>query len=133
MARWLIGFELPDADPERLEELTLALLDELRQLGEARIDRVDEPAPEGAKSGVALQIGSLVVSGAFSAATAAAFAKVMVARFDRAKARKVTIKKDNGQSLEFDALSKEDQHVLVEKFAAQLVDSGAEDGAVERA
>lgn len=132
MARWLIGFELVDQDPERLEGLTQVLLDELRQLGEARVDRVVGSVPEGAKSGVALQIGSLAVSGVFSAATAASFAKVLLARFDRAKARKVTIEKD-GQKFEFDGLSRADQHLLAEKIAAQLVDPGAEGGAAERA
>lgn len=132
MARWLIGFELSDAEPGRLEELSQVLLDELRQLGEARVDRVNGAAPEGAKSGVALQIGSLAVSGVFSAATAAAFAKVMVARFDRAKVRKVTIEK-NGQKFETDGLSNADQHLLVEKIAAQLVESVSEDGAADRA
>lgn len=131
MARWLIGFDLVDEDPERLEELTRMLLTELRELGEVRVDRVEGSVSEGAKSGLALQVGSLAISGVFSAATAAAFAKVMVARFDRAKARKVTLEKD-GEKVEIDGISAADQHVLVAKIAEHLGEPGRAEGAAEQ-
>ncbi|MBB5155386.1 effector-associated constant component EACC1 [Saccharopolyspora phatthalungensis] len=123
MARWLVGFDLPEDTPERLEHLTQLLLTELRQVGGVRVDRLRGQGPEGAKSGAALEIGRLVLSGVFSAATAVAFAKVMVARFERAKARRVSIEKD-GDKVEIDGLSVEDQHLLVETIAAKLLDGG---------
>lgn len=121
MARWLIGFELSDETPERLEQLTQQLLTELREVGAVRVDRVRGAGPEGSKSGAALVLGQIALSGVFSAATATALAKIFVARIDQAKARRATIEKD-GEKYEFDSLSREDQHRLVEAVAAKLRD-----------
>ncbi|MEV0704247.1 hypothetical protein AB0I53_40905 [Saccharopolyspora sp. NPDC050389] len=129
MARWLVGFHLSEDTPERLESLTQRLLAELRELGAVRVDRVrGGEGPEGAKSGAALEIGQLVLSGIFSAATAAACAKVMVARFDQAKARRVSIERE-GEKVEFDGLTAKDQHLLVEAIAAKLLDEDPDGGA----
>ncbi|MEU6268408.1 effector-associated constant component EACC1 [Saccharopolyspora shandongensis] len=127
MARWLVGFDLSEDTPERLENLTQRLLAELRELGAVRVDRVRGRGPDGAKSGAALEIGQLVLSGIFSAATATACAKVLVARFDQAKARRVSIERD-GEKVEFDGLTAKDQHLLVEAIAAKLLDEAAPDG-----
>ncbi|MCI2423256.1 hypothetical protein MOQ72_38140 [Saccharopolyspora sp. K220] len=122
MARWLVGFDLPEDTPERLENLTQRLLTELREVGAVRVDRVRALGADGTKSGAVLEIGRLVLSGVFSAATAAAFAKIMVARFEQAKARRVSIEKD-GEKVDIEGLSAKDQHLLVETIAAKLLDS----------
>ncbi|MEV0086234.1 hypothetical protein [Saccharopolyspora sp. NPDC050642] len=131
MARWLVGFDLSDDTPERLESLTQRLLAELRELGAVRVDRVRGQGPDGAKSGAALAIGQLVLSGIFSAATAAACAKVLVARFDQAKARRVSIER-NGEKVEFDGLTAKDQHLLVEAITAKLLDEDPDGGASDQ-
>ncbi|MER5392394.1 hypothetical protein [Saccharopolyspora sp. NPDC002686] len=121
MARWLIGFDLPDDTPEQLEQLTQRLLSELREVGAVRVDRVRGSGPDGSKSGAALVLGQIALSGVFSAATAAAFAKIFVARIDQAKARRVSIETD-GEKFELESLSSKDQHRLVEVIAAKLRD-----------
>ncbi|MGP4017992.1 hypothetical protein [Saccharopolyspora sp. 5N708] len=121
MARWLVGFDLPEDTPERLENLTQRLLTELREVGAVRVDRVRGQGADGTKSGAAPEIGRLVLSGVFSAATAAAFAKIMAARFEQAKARRVSIEKD-GEKVDIEGLSTKDQHLLVETIAAKLRD-----------
>ncbi|CAM05354.1 hypothetical protein A8924_6529 [Saccharopolyspora erythraea NRRL 2338] len=129
MARMLVAFELPGQHPERLEQVTRRLYDELRILGAVRVDRVRESGGEGTKSGLGTALGQLVLSGSFSAATATAVVKVVLANLKRAEARSVALGEGESRA-EFTGLTAADQHTLVEAVAARMLQQAAEqDGA----
>ncbi len=117
--RWLLSIESDTDEPERLEQTTHRLLEELRAVGAVRVDPMRSTAPTSAKSGGGMELGQLVLSGVFSAASATTFARIMVAHFDRAKARRFHLERD-GQTTEFEGLSEKDQHMLVQAIADTL-------------
>ncbi|PKW19694.1 hypothetical protein [Saccharopolyspora spinosa] len=53
---------------------------------------------------------------------------MLVARFDQAKARRVSIERD-GEKLEFEGLIAKDQHLLEEAIAAKLLEGNPPDPA----
>jgi hypothetical protein len=87
----VIGDE--SADAARLDELGRQLAGDLRAAGPLSVrPLMPQPPPPGSKSGVAEQIGYLVVSGLLSATTIRAIRDVIVAYLARTRARAVRIK-----------------------------------------
>ena len=115
MARLLVGFDLGEQEPERIEGVTRQLYDELRALGAVRVDRVRSTGDEGTKSGLGTVLGQLALSGTFSAATATAVVRVIVANLKRAQARSVSL--GEGESAGFDV-------IVVSPDGRQLAASG---------
>lgn len=74
------------------DTLTLQLMSDIRAIRSFAVrSALDTPTDSG-KSGTAQQIGTLIVSGLFSAATIRALRDVLIAYIDRTKARGVQIR-----------------------------------------
>ncbi|MDP9841567.1 hypothetical protein [Streptosporangium lutulentum] len=74
----------PTVTAERLDRLTRQLHDDLRSLGTVRVAlKPDSQVPAGARSGLATQLGVLVVGGVFSSAVIKAVLEVVMRRLDR--------------------------------------------------
>ncbi|MCR6484983.1 hypothetical protein M8542_19315 [Amycolatopsis sp. OK19-0408] len=114
------------ADPDLLDDATTALYEDLRDLGDVRVGRVEEAAEPGAKSGLGTALGDLVLSGG----TVAAVYRVIVAWLGRSKARSVTWVQGEDK-VELTALSGADQRrvieLIVEKHQAVAEHRAAED------
>lgn len=87
-----LRIEAPGVDSERLDRLTRQLLDDLRSLGVVRVARKPASAvPDGARSGVAAQIGVLVVTGLFSSTVVKAVLEVVKQRLARTAVVEATV------------------------------------------
>ncbi len=100
-------------DARRLDTLTRQLHDDLRLLGRVRVGQPPATPPEGAKTGTAAEIGTLVLSGLLSASTIRAISNVIIAYIRRTGARSVAWQA-NGREYTFTGLSATDQHDLVQ-------------------
>jgi hypothetical protein len=105
-----------DGDASRLDRVTTALYDDLRESGAVRVRRADQDAEAGAKSGVGGSIAELVLTGTLSGGTVTAVYKVIVAWLDRTKARSVTWK-DGEKELVLTAVSSKEQRRVFEQLA----------------
>jgi hypothetical protein len=114
----------PDVDARRLDGLTRDLAADLRSLSRVRVDAADATPPPDSKSGTAASLGTLVLSGVFSATTARYLATTIVAWFRRSEAREVSVEVGD-RHVTLRGLSGKDQHAvveaLVEAFAAPRV------------
>jgi hypothetical protein len=116
---------------EQVERRVRSLQRDLRTLGLFHLERKQTPAPAGAMASAGYEIGTLVVSGAFSAAALKAMSNVIVAYIQRSKARSVEWEFE-GNKGRFQALSAKDQNKLVEVVTAHMAAAvGAEGGSGE--
>ncbi|WP_405143892.1 hypothetical protein OG589_39980 [Sphaerisporangium sp. NBC_01403] len=125
----------PGCTAEQLDRMVGSLYKDLRVLGLFNVKREQAPPPTGAMAGAGYQLGTLVLSGIFSAATMGALGKVLTAYVDRAKARSVEWEFDGHKGL-FTALSRDDQRLLVEAVAARIAVAPAaagDEGVLEEA
>ncbi|MEV7965680.1 hypothetical protein AB0O34_06815 [Sphaerisporangium sp. NPDC088356] len=122
----------PGCTAEQLDRTVGSLYKDLRVLGLFNVKREQVPPPTGAMAGAGYQLGTLVLSGIFSAATMGALGKVLTAYVDRAKARSVEWEFDGHKGL-FTALSRDDQHLLVEAVAARIAAAAGDKGVLEEA
>jgi hypothetical protein len=118
----------PTASDEQVERQARGLYQDLRTLGLFNVERKQAPAPVGSMASAGYEIGALVVSGAFSAATLKAMSNVLVAYIQRSKARSVEWEFDGNKGT-VQALSAKDQNKLVEVMAARIAAGGADGGA----
>ena len=109
----------PEAPADMTDRQVRALYRDLRALGVLRVERKATAAPADSMTGVAYDLGVLVLSGAFSAATLKAVSSVVVAFVERSKARSVDWE-FGGNKGSFSALSAKDQHALVEVVSAYI-------------
>ncbi|MES4892449.1 hypothetical protein [Streptomyces sp. NPDC096012] len=109
----------PTASDEQVERQARSLYRDLRTLGLFNVERRQAPAPAGSMASAGYEIGALVVSGAFSAATLKAVSNVLVAYIQRSKARSVEWEFD-GDKGTFQALSAKDQKKLVDVVASRI-------------
>jgi Effector Associated Constant Component 1 len=108
-----------DAGAEQVDRLVRGLRRDLRALGMVRVEHKAAVAPDGAMAGVAQELGVLVASGVFTTTTVRAVSNVVVAYVQRSKARAVEWEFDGAKGT-FTALSRSDQHALVETVAARI-------------
>lgn len=116
----------PTASVEQVERQARGLYQDLRTLGLFNVERGKMSAPARSMGSAGYEIGTLVVSGAFSAAALKAMSNVLVAYIQRSKARAVKWEFD-GSNGTFEALSAKDQSKLVEVVAARIAAGGGPD------
>jgi hypothetical protein len=111
-----------DKDPRTSDELVRNLHRELSLLGSLRsVERMTTgEAPAGAKAAGGL-LTTLLVSGALSSATLRNLISVIKAWLQRSEARKVILTQD-GDSLHLEAVSRADQHAIVEAWLRRRPD-----------
>jgi hypothetical protein len=107
----------PEADDEELARLSRQLRDELLELDVERVDYRRGPAPDGAKSGAAVSLGTLVIALSDSAVLAAAVG-VLRAWVRRGSGRKVTVRLGEDK-LEIKGTLDEREAGLIAKFLDQ--------------
>jgi hypothetical protein len=107
------------ASDEQVERQARSLYRDLRTLGLFNVERRQAPAPAGSMASAGYEIGTLVVSGAFSAAALKAMSNVLVAYVQRSKARSVEWEFDGNKGT-FQALSAKDQNKLVDVVASRI-------------
>jgi hypothetical protein len=117
----------PTASDEQMERQARTLYRDLRTLGLFQVERKQAPAPAGSMASAGYEIGTLVVSGAFSAAALKAMSNVLVAFIQRSKTRSVEWEFDGNKGT-FQALSAKDQNKLVEIIAARIAAGAGADG-----
>ena len=101
---------------EEQDELTRALREELLELDVEDVERPAEAAPEGARAGEAIALGTLLVTlgqGALGIVSSAIGRWVA-----RRGGRSVTLELD-GDRIELGGVSEEDQRRLIETFVAR--------------
>jgi len=118
-----LTIEEPGADDERVDELTLRLMRDLRDLGAESVERpTGEPTPEGGKAAAAFTLGALAL-----VAVPAFLPKLLEflqAWALRGEKRTVKIKTPAGLEVEFTPekrLSQDELLALVEKLAKAQV------------
>jgi hypothetical protein len=105
-----------DADAEEQDELTRALREELLQLDVDTVQRPTGAAPEGARAGEVIALGTLLVTlgqGALGVVSSAIGRWVA-----RRGGRTVTLELD-GDRIELGGVSEEDQRRLIDTFVAR--------------
>jgi hypothetical protein len=79
--------------PERLDALAAGLAEDLRTVRGLRIGNAGSTAVGPGKSPQAWDLGTLILSGVFSAATIGAVAQVLVAYINRSAARSIRLRR----------------------------------------
>jgi hypothetical protein len=110
--------ELQDDDPGRFTVLLEGLRDDLLDLPVHAAHLATSEPPADAKSGTGLALGTLVVSGAFSATTLHALARIVIAWIQRTGVRRVTLS-SKGNPLVLEGLSARDQRAVIDTWIAQ--------------
>ncbi|MET8066913.1 hypothetical protein [Micromonospora sp. NPDC005313] len=77
--------------PERLDALARGLAEDLRTLSKLQVTPATGPAESTGKSPGALQLGTLVVGGLFSATAVRALAQIAVAYINRTQTRSIRL------------------------------------------
>ncbi|MEV4625498.1 hypothetical protein AB0J90_04320 [Micromonospora sp. NPDC049523] len=97
---------------ERLDALAGGLADDLRTVRGLRVGHAGSTAVGPGKSPQAWELGMLVVSGVFSAATMGAIAQIAVAYINRANARSIRLRSGENE-IEITGSTRLDDPVLV--------------------
>ncbi|QFU92610.1 hypothetical protein YIM_37265 [Amycolatopsis sp. YIM 10] len=105
-----------DSDKRRLAMATANLARELTQARfAAALDQGSGDAPAGSKSATAVTIGSIAVSGVFSAAALRQLTRIVTAYIQRGSARKIKIT-DGDREIVIDGLSGKAQQALIDNW-----------------
>jgi Effector Associated Constant Component 1 len=110
----------PDADPERLDQLTAVVREELLDTDVQDVSRAGSgPRPAGSRAGDGTAVGELVVVLVSSASLLRAVIGVLAAWRDRHRPRSVKIKVGD-VSLRIDETTAEQQERLVDEIVRKL-------------
>jgi hypothetical protein len=104
------------ADAEERDEATRALRAELLELDVDAVDRPSAPAPDGARGGEAVTLGTLLVT--LGPSALAAVAGAIQSWWARRGDRSVVLELD-GDRVELSNASDEDRRLLVDAFLAR--------------
>ncbi|MBV9380879.1 MAG: hypothetical protein JOY82_26735 [Streptosporangiaceae bacterium] len=114
-----VTVEIIGDDPERLDELTGALREELGLLDAVAARRAPgRPPPPGTRGGIGLSLRDIILSGVFSAGTLGAVVKIATEWIRRSGARRVVLEED-GDRLELGGQSRAEQREIIERWIAR--------------
>lgn len=109
----------------QIDALTFQLMSEIRAMRTFAVRAAEDRPTANGKSGVGQQIGTLIVSGVFSAAAIRSLRDVLVAYIERTKARAVRVRVGE-MEVTVTGASRSDLAEIARYFSASVERDGAE-------